>query len=83
MKYPFHRIGALLSREEAESSSIVRDVLTTETDGGKMQLVQTGTESQEELSEEVPLVRTCVTCICLVELLKSQAIFRLINKHKV
>ena len=63
MKYPFHRIGSLLSREEAESSSIFREALAMETDGGKMQLVQTGTESQEELSEDVPLVRTRVTSV--------------------
>ena len=79
MKYPFHRIGSLLSREEAESSSIVRDALATETDGGKRQLVQSGTESQEELSEcaeEGLLVRTCVTSMYLVELIKVTGYFQ-------
>lgn len=53
MKYPFHRIGALLSREEAECSSIVRDSLTTKSEAGGMQVVETETESRGELAQSV------------------------------
>ena len=53
MKYPFHRVGSLLSQEEAQSSSVVRDALASkagEDGNGKLQLIQTVTENKEELS---------------------------------
>ena len=48
MKYPFHRVGSLLTPEEAQSSSIVGNTLAstskTETEGetSRLQLVQAG-----------------------------------------
>ena len=55
MKYPFHRIGSLLSKEEVGSSSVVKDALTKkegEEGNGMMQLVQAEGESQEQQSSE-------------------------------
>lgn len=44
MKYPFHRVGSLLTAEEAQCSSIVRDTLASKTEGdgqaNRLQLVQ-------------------------------------------
>ena len=45
MKYPFHRVGSLLTVEEAQCSSIVRDTVASKTEEGegqasKLQLVQ-------------------------------------------
>lgn len=47
MKYPFHRVGSLLTAEEAQCSSIVRETLQaskTEGEGqtSRLQLVQAG-----------------------------------------
>ena len=47
MKYPFHRVGSLLTAEEAQRSSIVRDTLQaskTEGEGqtSRLQLVRAG-----------------------------------------
>ena len=47
MKYPFHRVGSLLTQEEAESSAIVKQALAgkTEKDGhGQMTLVPAESE---------------------------------------
>ena len=54
MKYPFHRVGSLLSLEEAQSSSIIRNTLASKAEGGSgdggLQLVQDGGRNEEELS---------------------------------
>lgn len=55
MKYPFHRIGSLLSPEEAQCSSIVRDTLANKTEGegqvSRLQLVQRNEEDLSRLAE--------------------------------
>lgn len=57
MKYPFHRVGSLLSREEAESSSVVKEALANkaagEKEGGcKMELVRAETDAGGEIHIE-------------------------------
>ena len=51
MKYPFHRIGSLLTAEEAQCSSIVRDTLASKTEGegqaSRLQLVQAEARLEE------------------------------------
>ena len=53
MKYPFHCIGSLLTAEEAQCSSIVRDTLASKTEGegqgSRLRLVQ---RNEEELSKQ-------------------------------
>ena len=54
MKYPFHRIGSLLTQEEAEGSAIVREALASKAGGdgsGKVTLVKSEPKD-EEMSEE-------------------------------
>ena len=55
MKYPFHRIGSLLTQEEAEGSAIVREALASKAGGdgrGKVTLVKSEPKDGEEMSEE-------------------------------
>ena len=51
MKYPFHRIGSLLTAEEAQSSSIVRDTLASKAEGNgqtsRLELVQAEARLEE------------------------------------
>ena len=54
MKYPFHRVGSLLSPEEAQCSSIVKETLARKAEGegpaSRMQLLQPSSRNSEEFS---------------------------------
>ena len=70
MKYPFHRVGSLLSQEEAQSSSVVRDTLDSkagEDGNGKLQRIQTVTVNKEERSESTEVPQVLNSCLDKVD----------------